>query len=159
MTFWVLISRYKMEDWLLLITHSPTLREPNVCLVAQSCLTLCNSMDYSITGSSVHGISQTRILEWDAMPSSRDKAQPRDRTQVSCIAGGLFTSWATRKAQENQETFLILKETPRKEDGSYKFKTIFPCLLRCLWLQSSLKWIIAITDHVSLCCFLLLFSH
>ena len=40
-------------------------------LVAQSCLTLCSSMDFSLPGSSVHGILQTRVLEWVAMPSSR----------------------------------------------------------------------------------------
>ena len=72
-------------------------------------------MDYILTGSSVHGISQTRILEWDAMPSSREKAQPRDRTQVSCIAGGFFTSWATREAKENQQTFLILRDPPKRK--------------------------------------------
>ena len=42
-----------------------------VCFVAQSCLTLCNPMDCSLPGSSVHGILQARILEWVAMPSSR----------------------------------------------------------------------------------------
>ena len=104
-----------MEDWLLLRTHSPTLRELNICLVAQSCLTFCDPMDYILTGSSVHGISQTRILEWDAMPSSREKAQPRDRTQVSCIAGGFFTSWTTREAKENQEAFLILRDPPKRK--------------------------------------------
>ena len=48
--------------------------------------------------SSVHGILQARILEWVAFPSSRWSSQPRDQTQVSCIAGGFFTSWAIRKA-------------------------------------------------------------
>ena len=42
-----------------------------LCLVAQSCLTLCNPMDYSPPGSSVHSMLQTRVLEWVAMPSSR----------------------------------------------------------------------------------------
>ena len=46
--------------------------------------------------SSVYGISQARILEWGANPFSRASFQPRDRTQVSCIAGRYFTSWATR---------------------------------------------------------------
>ena len=63
--------------------------------VTQSCLTLCDPMDYT-----VHGILQARILEWVAMPSSRGSSQPRDRTRVSHIAGGFFTSWATREAQE-----------------------------------------------------------
>ena len=46
----------------------------------------------------VHGILRARILEWAAFPFSRGSSQPRDRTQVSCIAGGFFTSWATREA-------------------------------------------------------------
>ena len=46
------------------------------------------------------GILQARILEWVAMPSSRGSSQPRDRTQVSRIADGFFTTWATRKAHE-----------------------------------------------------------
>ena len=55
--------------------------------VAQSCPTLCDSMDYT-----VHGILQARILEWVAFPFSRGSSQPRDGTQVSHIAGGFFTS-------------------------------------------------------------------
>ena len=54
--------------------------------VAQLCLTLCDSMDCR-----VHGILQTRILEWIAFPFSRGSSQPRDQTQVSLIAGGFFT--------------------------------------------------------------------
>ena len=63
--------------------------------VAQSCLTLCDPTDYT-----AHEILHTRILEWVAIPFSRGSSQPRDRTQVSHIAGGFFTSWATREAQE-----------------------------------------------------------
>ena len=47
----------------------------------------CNPMDYS-----VHGILWARILEWVAFPFSRGSSQPRDQTQVSCIAGGFFTN-------------------------------------------------------------------
>ena len=42
---------------------------------------------------------QATILEWVAIPSSRASSEPRDQTQVSCIAGGFFTIWATREAQ------------------------------------------------------------
>ena len=56
-------------------------------------------MDYSPPGSSVHGTLQARILEWVAIPFSRASSWPRDRTQVSCIAGRFFTVWATREAQ------------------------------------------------------------
>ena len=69
-------------------------------LLAQSCLILCNPMDCSPPGSSVHGILQARILEWVAIPFSRGSSQPRDWTWVSCIAGGFFTVWATREAPE-----------------------------------------------------------
>ena len=63
--------------------------------VAPSCPALCNPMDYT-----VHGILQAGILEWVAVPFCRGSSQPRDRTQISPIAGGFFTSWATREAQE-----------------------------------------------------------
>ena len=66
--------------------------------VPQLCLTLCDPMDYSLPGSSVHWILQARILEWIAIPFSRGSSWPRDRIQVSCIVGGLFTIWATREA-------------------------------------------------------------
>jgi len=54
-----------------------------MCLVAQSCLTLCDPMDCSPPGLSVHGISQARILEWVAIPFSRGSSQSRDQIQVS----------------------------------------------------------------------------
>ena len=66
-------------------------------LVAQSCPTLCSPMNCSLSGSSIHGILQARILEWIAIPFSRGSSCPKDRTQVSCIAGTFFTIWATGK--------------------------------------------------------------
>ena len=63
-----------------------------VCvLVTWSCPTLCDPMDSSPPGSSVHGTSQARILEWVASSFLRGSSQPRDQTQVSHIAGGFFT--------------------------------------------------------------------
>ena len=70
-------------------------------LVTQSCPTLCDPMGCSPPGSSVHGILQVWILEWVAVPLSRGSSPPRDRTQVSCIAGRFFTIWATNEAQAN----------------------------------------------------------
>ena len=67
-------------------------------LVSQLCLTLCNSMDCSLPGSSVHGILQARILEWVAIPFSRGSSQPRDGPWVSYTVGRFFTIWATREA-------------------------------------------------------------
>ena len=58
----------------------------SVCLCAQLCLPLCDPMDYSPPGSSVHGIFQARILKWVAMPSSRASSQPRDWTHVSYVS-------------------------------------------------------------------------
>ena len=60
-------------------------------LIVQLCLTVCNSLDCSPQGSSVHGILRARILEWIAILFSRGSSRPRDQTQVSCIAGGFFT--------------------------------------------------------------------
>ena len=59
---------------------------------------LCDPVDYSPPGSSIHGILQTRILEWVAISFSRGSSRPRDRTQVSRIAGRRFNLWATREA-------------------------------------------------------------
>ena len=56
-----------------------------------SCPTLCNPMDCSLPGLSIHGILWARILEWVAILFSKGSSQPRDRTQVSWIAGRLFT--------------------------------------------------------------------
>ena len=55
--------------------------------IAQSCLTLCDPMDYTI-----HGILQAIRLEWVAFPFSRGSSQPKDQTQISHNAGGFFTS-------------------------------------------------------------------
>ena len=119
-------------------------------LVAQSCLTLCNPMNYSLAGSSVHGIGSPgkntgegchallqgifptqgsnpglphcrwifyhlspqrspRILEWVAYHFPRGSSRPRNWTGVSSIAGGFFTSWATREA-------LFLPTDPNKKE-------------------------------------------
>ena len=63
--------------------------------VAQSCLTLCDPMDYT-----VHGILQARILECVAFPFSWGSSQFRGQTKVSCVAGGFVTSWTTREAHK-----------------------------------------------------------
>ena len=72
--------------------------------VAQSCLTLCDPMDCSLSGSSVHGIFQARVLEWIAISFSRGSSQHRSQTWVSRIAGRCFTGWATREAQPQVTT-------------------------------------------------------
>ena len=69
----------------------------------QLCLTLCDLMDYSLPGASVHGILQARILEWVAVPSSRGSSWPRDGTHISCsshTAGEFFTAEPPGKPSE-----------------------------------------------------------
>ena len=65
--------------------------------VAQSCLILWHRMNCSLPGSSIQGILQARILQWAAILFSRGSSWPRVQTQVSCIAGRLYTIWATRQ--------------------------------------------------------------
>ena len=67
-------------------------------VVTQSCLTLCDPVDCSLPGSSVHWILQARILEWVAISYSRRSSSPRNQTWVSCIAGSFFIIWVTREA-------------------------------------------------------------
>ena len=67
------------------------------CEVAQSYPTLCDPMDCSLPGSTIHGIFQARILEWVAISFSRRSSQPKDWTRVSSIVGRRFTIWATRE--------------------------------------------------------------
>ena len=62
---------------------------------------LCNPMDCSLPGSSVHGVSQATILEWVAISSSRESSRPRDQTHiscVSCISRWILYHWITREA-------------------------------------------------------------
>ena len=76
------------------------IKTSELCACMLSCLWLFAtlSMDYSLPVSSIHSILQARILEWVAIPFSRGSSWPRDWTQFSCIAGILFTIWATREA-------------------------------------------------------------
>ena len=64
----------------------------------QSCLTLCDPKDCSPPGSSLHGVLQARILEWVAMPFSRESSPPRDRTHISWIGRWILYHWATMRS-------------------------------------------------------------
>ena len=94
---WIIV---KENDVLVPPEETTAVKVGCCCLVAQSCPTLCDRMDWNPPGSFVHGISQARILEWIAIFFSRGSCQPRDQTSVSCIAGGFFTDWATRKTPD-----------------------------------------------------------
>ena len=73
---------------------------------AQSRPPLCNPMDCSPPDSSVHGISQARILEWIATSSSRESSQPRFWAHVSCIGRWILYHWATWEALDSKYQFL-----------------------------------------------------
>ena len=77
---------------------APSPQHVTIKTVAQSCPTLCDPMDCSSPGSSVHEIFPAKILEWVAISFSRGSSQPRDWTRDSCTAGRFFTDWATREA-------------------------------------------------------------
>ena len=91
----------------------------NSWLQQLSCVQLCNPMDCSPTGFSVHRILPARILECVAIPFSRGSSQPRDGTWVSCIAGRFFTVWAAREAPHKPHF------TPTWV-GTYSFEDISP---------------------------------
>ena len=80
-------------------TEETILEEDIICFTGGvSCSVVSNSatpMDCSLPGSSVPGILLARMVEWVAIPFSRESSRPRDRTQVSCIAGRFFTVGAT----------------------------------------------------------------
>ena len=80
--------------------------------VTQSCPTLCDSMNCSPPGFSVHGILQVRTLKWVAVPFSRGSSQTRDQTQVSGIAGRFFTIWATRETLQRMYAAKLLQLCP-----------------------------------------------
>ena len=103
----IVISRCRYYFWVSI--RSSFFQQPNTCLNGtthyfpppqvymhtqslQSCPTLCNAMDYSLPGSSVHGILQARKLDRVAMPSSRGSSWPRDWIRISCIADRFFTA-------------------------------------------------------------------
>ena len=72
-------------------------------------------MDYSQPGSSFHGIFQARILEWIAIPFSRASSQPRNQTQISCIASKFFNVWAVREAPDPLGSYLKLVKKSENE--------------------------------------------
>ena len=97
--------------------------------VAQSCPTLCDPMACRLPGSSLHGILQARVLEWVAISFSRGSSQPRDRTQVSRIAGRRFNLWATREAVTITGNYMQkISQTPKPNPSILTFCSFLdPC--------------------------------
>ena len=83
-----------------------------------------------LPGSSIHGISQARILEWVAISFSRGSFLPRDWTSVSCIAGRFFTYWATRKYNQWDYKKLDMTEHVHMRAHTHTH-TLKECLLWC----------------------------
>ena len=92
------------------------------------CPTLCDPIKYSPPGSSVHGISQARILEWVAMPFSRGSSQVRNWTRVSCVAGEFFTTVPQGKPPKYNTIYSCCKEN---ETTRYKFNNA--CIELIYW--------------------------
>ena len=101
--------------------------------IAQTCLTLCDPVGFSLPGSSIPGIFQARVLEWVAISFSRESSQPRDQTQVSHIADRRFNIWATRQAHAGQEaavrTGYGTKDSFQIAKGVHQGCILSPCLL------------------------------
>ena len=127
--------------------------------VAQSCLTLCNPLDFSLPGSSIHGIFQVRVMEWIAIFFSWGSSQPRHQTWVSCISGRHFTIWVTREAWvsliflRGSLVFPVLLFS--SISLHHKLKKSFLSLLAILW-NSEFTWVYI--SFSPLPCISLLFS-
>ena len=106
-------------------------------LDTRSCPTLCDPLACSLPGSSVHGILQARILEWVAIPFSRGPSQPRDWTQVSCIAGRFFTVWATRENWIQILALSFMTWGPRQAVESL-YTSQFPLII-CACFEDEMK--------------------
>ena len=124
---WTYPAIYCILQYIQILNHSTVPLRTNAmlyisCLVAKSSLTLCNPMDYSPLGSSVHGILQARVLEWFAISSSRGSSQPRDQTHVFCvfcIFRQVLYHWATWEAHnlvrpQQIFKFIILQDWEQK---------------------------------------------
>ena len=97
--WWEETPEFNSQRFLLRVQTSDkarALRAQGLLLLSFGRVRLCDPMDHSPPGSSVHGISQARILEWVAISSSRGSSWPRDWTQVSGIGRQILYHWATR---------------------------------------------------------------
>ena len=135
-----MIGLRKVNNWILVVLVE----------VAQSCLTLCDPMDYSLPGFSIHGILQARILEWITISFSRGSFRPRDQTRVSHIGGRCFNLWATREAYrvllhlilnflmlDFATTSNIAKDLYSMRNTPLQRVTVYEVIPKCFWYGQS----------------------
>ena len=129
------------------MTFSSNPRVSVCCLVAKSFPNLCDPMDSSTPGSSVHEISQARILEWVAISFSRGSSWPRDRTCIPCIVRQILYHWATRKANPREEDIKNSGCRPKLNLIKYikKFK-IWKKVKGIRYIKVLLKWMITYSN-------------
>ena len=99
--------------------------------MAQSCPALCDPLEYSPPGSSVHWIFQATTLEWVAISFYRGSSRPRDQTRVSCIAGGFFT------AEPSRRPYSTLDLSQEAEKRSFGQNIPIHDILRHLYVKGS----------------------
>ena len=93
------------------VTESGWLCGYSVCMLTQSCPTLCDPLDWSPLGSSVYGIFQARIVEWVIISSS---SSPKDWTHISCIADGFFTTEPSGKLTASLQEY---NSSPKRHES------------------------------------------
>ena len=114
------------------------------CLVAQLCPTVCNPMDCSPPGASVHGLSQARIQEWVAISSYKVSSRPKGRTSIFCI--GRWILYSTREAikhtkqKQKASTILYAREVKKWSEVAQSYPTLFDPM-DCSLLRSSVHGI------------------
>ena len=113
--------------------------------VAQLCPTLCEAMDCSLPDSSIHGIFQSRLLEWVVISFSQGSSRPRDQTWVSCIVSRHFTIWATQEAPSRVSRINIRS---LRERGSFCWSSrrFLGCSLQAVSIDMTFK------KNMGLCC-------
>ena len=113
-----------------------------VCVRCSLCPTLCDTMDYNLPASSVHGSLQVRTLEWVTISLSRGSSQPRDRTRISCTGRRVLYHWATREPWlawvfallfPDWVTSEISPRAPVRQGRCRGFKPLLPSLRKAIW--------------------------
>ena len=120
-------------------TPSPTVRCWLCCLAAQLCFTLCDPVDCSPPGSSVHGILQASILEWVPIPFSRGFSGSRDQTHVSCTAGRFFTTEPPGSLQR-KETNMEIQYLNVVINDNQKILSFIICLIDLILTEIYLNY-------------------